>query len=138
MDIYAFTNGRPYFAPGWHDEDVITLFGNVTIDVRNTPPRDDAVMTVLVMFGNATVIVPAGTHVSVGGFSLFSGRTVDLHAPPSGPRLRLTLSSVFGQIKVVEALPEASPPAELGQQPAAVPAPDRAMTGQTVPLNERV
>jgi hypothetical protein len=71
MDIYAFTNGRPYYAPDWHDEDVITLFSNVTIDVRNTPPRDDAVMTVLVLFGNATVIVcspglPAFQRVAPG------------------------------------------------------------------------
>lgn len=138
MDIYAFTNGRPYFAPGWHDEDVITLFSNVTVDLRNSPPRDNAVMTVLVLFANATVIVPAGTRVSISGFSLFGGRAVDLRSAPSGPRLRLNLSALFGQIKVIEALPESSPPAQLTQQPAAIPAPERAMTGQTVPLNERV
>jgi hypothetical protein len=138
MDIYAFTNGRPYYAPGWHDEDVIALFSNVTIDVRNTPPRDDAVMTVLVLFGNTTVIVPAGTQVSVGGFSLFGGRTIDIHAPPAGPRLRLNLSALFGQIKVVESLPEFAPAAQLGQQPAAIAAPGQAATGQTVPLNERI
>ena len=147
MDIYAFTNGRPYYAPGWHDEDVIALFSNVTIDVRNTPPRDDAVMTILVLFGNVTVIVPAGTHVSivpagthvsVGGVSLFGGRTIDLHAAPAGPRLRLNLSALFGQIKVVESLPEFAPAAQLGQQPSAIAAPEQAATGQTVPLNERV
>ena len=138
MDIYAFTNGRPYYAPGWHDEDVIALFSNVTIDVRNTPPRDDAVMTILVLFGNATVIVPAGTHVSVGGVSLFGGRTIDLHAAPAGPRLRLNLSALFGQIKVVESLPEFAPAAQLGQQPSAIAAPEQAATGQTVPLNERM
>jgi hypothetical protein len=138
MDIYAFTNGRPYYAPGWHDEDVIALFSNVTIDVRNTPPRDDAVMTILVLFGNATVIVPAGTQVSVGGLSIFGGRTIDLHAAPAGPRLRLNLSALFGQIKVVESLPELAPAAQLGQQPSAIPAPEQAATGQTVPLNERM
>lgn len=124
MDIYAFTNGRPYFRTGWHDEDVITVFSNVTVDLVNVAPAEDAVLSVLVIFGNATVIVPAGAKIAVGGFSMFGGRSLAITPASAGARTQLTLSSVFGNIRVVEGTP--SPSIEA---PSAKP-----MTGKTVQL----
>ncbi len=124
MNIYAFTSGRPYFAAGWHDEDVLTIFGNVTVDLVNVPSADDAVLSVLVLFGNATVIVPAGAQIAVGGFSLLGKRSITITHQHTGPRMQLTLSAVLGNIRVVEGAPS---PRSAASYPAAA-------TGQTVQL----
>ncbi len=124
MNIYAFTSGHPYFKSGWHDEDVLTLFGNVTVDLVNVPSAEDAVLSVLVLFGNATVTVPTGAQIAIGGFSLFGKRSITITQEHTGPQIQLTLSAVLGNIRVVQRAP--SPRIETSSL--------QAVTGQTVQL----
>lgn len=134
MNIYAFTNGNRLLAGAWHDEDVISLFANVTVDMRNGLPSDDAVLSALTVFSNVTLIIPTGMNVSVGGFSIFGGRNVHINPTTTGPRLSLTLSAVFGNIKVIEALPDQIAAGNIAQLPLQENVNPAPVTGQTVPL----
>lgn len=90
------------FAPGWANEIIVLLFGSAKLDLTKRPPAPDARLTVIAIFGGAKIIVPAGTSVIVGGFSLFGSREVKARAG-DGPNLSLQAFVSFGGVEVVEA-----------------------------------
>jgi hypothetical protein len=57
---------------------------------------------------------------------MFGGRSIDISPNSAGPRMRLTLSSIFGQVRVIEGVQ--SPQIETNYP--------QAMTGQTVQLQQ--
>lgn len=110
MQLALFgTTDEGGFVPGWLAETVLLLFGGADLDLTKRPPAPDATLTVVAIFGGAKVVVPAGSRVTAGGFSLFGGRSVKV-GPGAGPDLRLNAVTVFGGIEVVEA------PARLGAE----------------------
>ncbi len=103
MHFYAFGSGKPFFQDGWRDEEVVSIFGSAKIDLTQAVPAADAALTGLTIFGGMTVIVPAGSRVQIGGMSLFGGREIHVTPGGNGPTIQMTLSSLFGGIKVREA-----------------------------------
>ncbi|GIV97371.1 MAG: hypothetical protein KatS3mg057_2028 [Herpetosiphonaceae bacterium] len=93
------------FTPDWTDEEVIVLFGDANLDLTKRSPGFDAALTVLALFGSAKITVPPGSRVTVNGLSVFGDRKVDV-LPADGPVIHMTLTTLFGSVRVVEAKPE--------------------------------
>ena len=89
-------------APAWTNETVIVLFGGTKLDLTKRPPEPDATLTVVAVFGEAKVIVPAGSRLTVRGLSLFGARQVRVQ-PGTGPDLGLRAFTLFGSVDVTEA-----------------------------------
>lgn len=88
--------------PEWTSETVILLFGGATLDLTRRPPAPDARLTVVVLFGGVRLLVPAESRLTVGGFSLFGGRSVRAESG-TGPDLRIDIFSAFGGAEIKEA-----------------------------------
>ena len=57
----------------------IALFGDIDLDFRQaTVPSGEVVVNAVAPFGNIDVVVPAGSHVDVGGFALFGSKKVSV------------------------------------------------------------
>ena len=89
------------FAPDWSRERVFGVFGPIELDLAARQTADEAAVTAFTVFGGVTTIVPAGSAVSVSGFAVFGSRSVDVaRSETAGPRLKLSLSTVFGGVSV--------------------------------------
>jgi hypothetical protein len=106
LALFGGFDRRP-LAPGWKKETFLAIFGGGSVDLTESPPDGEGNLRVLSVFGGVTFIVPAGTRISMGGVSLFGGRTVNVREG-DGPRIRLSATAVFGGVDVREPKPGAA------------------------------
>ena len=82
----------------------IALFGDIDLDfAQATMPAGEAVINAVAPFGNIDVVVPADSHVDVGGFALFGSKKVSVADPGSAetaPTIRVRGFTIFGSVKV--------------------------------------
>jgi hypothetical protein len=82
----------------------IALFGDIDLDFRQaTLPSGEVVVTAVAPFGNVDVVVPARSHVDVGGFTLFGSKKVavaQISSDQTAPTIRVRGFSIFGSLKV--------------------------------------
>jgi DUF1707 SHOCT-like domain/Cell wall-active antibiotics response LiaF, C-terminal len=81
----------------------VSLFADVDLDLRQAEIQAQrTTVTVLAVFGNIDVYVPAGINVDVGGLTVFGHRRTwgRLTGPPSAPALYVRALSLFGTVDV--------------------------------------
>ena len=88
-------------APGWTRETVVSVLGSLKLDLSGSPPADGARLTVAALVGSNTIILPAGTRVSVSGLSIFGARRVKV-SPGDGPAISVAVYAVFGSTKITD------------------------------------
>jgi len=94
------------FPPQWTNETVISIVGQVKLDLTRRVPAPNARLTVVSIVGRTAIRVPAGRRLSVGGGSAFGVRHLAAE-PGNGPDLYLDLYAIVGQVDVTEEpLPE--------------------------------
>jgi hypothetical protein len=80
------------------------LFGDIDLDLRQASiPEGDVAINAIAPFGNIDVLVPQGTQVDVGGFTLFGSKKVAVDEPPTAgdaPLIRVRGVTLFGSLKV--------------------------------------
>jgi hypothetical protein len=93
--------GERPIPPGWTNETAVAIFGGGDIDLTQSPPGENARLKAVALFGGIDIKVPAGSRVSVSGFSLLGGRDIKVE-PGDGPEMRMRLIAVLGGIEVKE------------------------------------
>jgi Cell wall-active antibiotics response 4TMS YvqF len=82
----------------------IALFGDIDLDLRHaTMPPGEVVINAVAPFGNIDVLVPEGTQVDVGGFTLFGSKKIavgEATENQSTAVIRVRGFSLFGSLKV--------------------------------------
>ncbi len=82
----------------------IALFGDIELDFRQaTMPPGDVVINAVAPFGSIDILVPDGTQVEVGGFTLFGSKRVavgETTTKGSETVIRVRGFSLFGSLKV--------------------------------------
>ena len=101
--IFGGFDRRP-FAPGWKKETLVAILGGGEVDLSESPPEGDGVLTAVAVLGGIELRVAPGSRISMSGFGLFGGRSVDVTAG-YGPAIRMRLYAVFGGIEVKEQAP---------------------------------
>ena len=82
----------------------VALFGDIDLDLRQaTVPAGGVVISAIAPFGNIDVVVPPGSQVDVGGFTLFGSKKISVAQGGSdgtGPLIRVRGFTLFGSLKV--------------------------------------
>jgi hypothetical protein len=104
--IFGGFDRRP-FPPGWSKETLVAVLGGGEVDLSESPPAGVGVLTGVAVLGGIDLRVAAGTRVSMSGFSLFGGRSVNVREG-DGPLIRMRLFAVFAGIEVKEYDPAAA------------------------------
>ena len=82
----------------------MALFGDIDLDLRQaTLPSGGVVISAIAPFGNIDVVVPAGSHVDAGGFTLFGSKRVTVaqgESVSTGALIRVRGFTLFGSLKV--------------------------------------
>ncbi len=99
MHITIFGDRKTRLSPGWVKETLVSVFGDSTLDA-SADPGPGPVLTVIGLFAEATVRVPAGARITDGGLSLFGDRSVDV-PPGEGAEVRINAYGAFCDLKVV-------------------------------------
>ena len=84
---------------GWTDEQIVSLFGDVRLDLRTRPPGARAILRVFHLVGDVRLSVSAGTRVTTGGTTLLGDQRVDVEAG-QGPEIEVRAWGLFGDVKV--------------------------------------
>jgi hypothetical protein len=88
-------------APGWTRETVVSVLGRLELDLSGSPPADGAKLTVLTVLGSNKIVLPAGTRVSVSGFSIVGARRVDL-SQGDGPAVSVAVNALIGSTMITD------------------------------------
>lgn len=81
----------------------VSVFADVDLDLRQAEIQAErTTVTVLAVFGNVDVYVPAGVNVDVGGLTIFGHRRTwgRLTGPPTAPALYVRTLSFSGTVDV--------------------------------------
>jgi hypothetical protein len=82
----------------------VALFGDIDLDLRQaTVPAGGVVISAIAPFGNIDVVVPVGSQVDVGGFTLFGSKKISVtrgESDGTAPLIRVRGFSLFGSLKV--------------------------------------
>jgi hypothetical protein len=82
----------------------VAVFGDIDLDLRQaTMPPGEVIINAVAPFGNIDVLVPEGTQVDVGGFTLFGSKKVavaDAGTNESAAVIRVRGFTLFGSLKV--------------------------------------
>lgn len=65
---------------GWSDEQIVALIGDVSMDLRNRPPTDGAILRVFHLIGDVRLRVSSGTRVTTSGTTLLGDHRVEVEA----------------------------------------------------------
>jgi Cell wall-active antibiotics response 4TMS YvqF len=80
------------------------LFGDIDLDLRQAAmPQGEVMINAIAPFGNIDVVVPAGTKVDIGGFTVFGSKKVNVaDGGGDGPAaaVRVRGFTLFGHLKV--------------------------------------
>lgn len=87
--------------PGWTDESIVVLIGDVKLDLRNRPPGEGGSLSIFRLIGDVRVRVPPGTRVSIRGSTLFGDRSIDVSSDDGSP-LEMRVSGLLGDLEVTE------------------------------------
>jgi len=85
---------------GWAKEALVGIFGEFELDAT-AGHAPGASLTLVGLFTDATVGVPAGCRVSGRSFSLFGDRQVDV-ARGDGDEIRINAYGLFCDLNVIE------------------------------------
>lgn len=85
---------------GWSDEQIVVVFGDVQMDLRDRPPSDGAILRVFHLIGDVRLHVSAGTRVITSGTTLLGDQRVDVEAG-EGPRFEVRAWGLFGDVEIV-------------------------------------
>jgi hypothetical protein len=105
LALFGGFDRRP-IGPGWTKETFVAVFGGGEVDLTESPPEGEGQLTAFALFGGMTLIVPAGTRISMGGASIFGGRSVNVQEG-DGPAIRLKAVAIFGGVEAREPKPGA-------------------------------
>jgi predicted membrane protein len=86
-------------APGWTDEQVVVLLGDVKMDLRNRPPGEGAILRVFHLVGDVRLHVSAGTRVTTSGSTLLGDHRVEVETG-DGPAFEVRAWGLFGDVKI--------------------------------------
>jgi predicted membrane protein len=86
-------------APGWTDEQIVVLLGDVKLDLTNRAPSEGAILRVFHLVGDVRMRVPAGTRVTTSGTTLLGDHRVEVE-PGEGTAFEVRAWAIFGDIKV--------------------------------------
>ena len=86
---------------GWSDEQIVALFGDVRMDLRDRPPTDGATLRVFHLVGDVKLRVPTGTRVVTGGTTLFGDQRVKVEHG-EGPEFEVRAWGLVGDGDVTE------------------------------------
>lgn len=96
----AILGGRRITLPvGWTKQRLVAIFGGAHVDAT-AAPGDGAALVIVTILGGAEIVVPDGARVTVGGFALLGGRSVEVSSKDDGPEIRITAYTVLGGLRV--------------------------------------
>jgi hypothetical protein len=96
----AILGGREITLPvGWTRQRLISVFGGADVDATAAPGAG-AELTFVGVFGGASVRVPEGARVSIGGFALLGGRRVKVSSSETGPAIKVNAYSLLGGLEI--------------------------------------
>lgn len=99
MTFQLFGGTRTTLPAKWQAQRFFTIFGGTRLTAAE--PGENARLKVTSVIGSIRVVVPAGTRVTLEGFSILGGR--ENRAPDGdGPPMTVCASTYFGSV-VVEA-----------------------------------
>lgn len=103
LALFGGFDRRP-LGPGWKKETFVAIFGGGEVDLTDSPPDGEGSLKAVSVLGGMTLIVPAGTRISMSGASILGGRTVNV-SEGDGPVIRLRAIAVLGGVEVREPKP---------------------------------
>jgi hypothetical protein len=98
-DIAIFGGRRITLPVGWTKQRLVAIFGGAHVDATAQPGEGAALMIVTIL-GGAEIVVPEGARVTIGGFALLGGRSVEVSSKEDGPEIRVNAYSVLGGLRV--------------------------------------
>jgi hypothetical protein len=98
-DIAIFGGRRITLPVGWTKQRLVAIFGGGHVDAT-AAPGDGAALVIVTILGGAEIVVPDGARVTVGGFALLGGRSVEISSKEEGPEIRITAYTVLGGLRV--------------------------------------
>lgn len=99
MNIQFFSTRQTALPQGWNKETSISIFGSTRIDAT-AAPGGDAKLSVVTLFGSASVRVPPGCSIRLSGMDVFGSQSVEVEPAPGGPLIQLRAIPILGSIKV--------------------------------------
>lgn len=84
---------------GWSDEQIVVLFGDVRMDLRDRPPGEGAILRVFHLIGDVRLQVAPGTRVITSGVTLLGDQRVGV-AAGEGPEFEVRAWGVFGDVEI--------------------------------------
>ncbi|MDJ0396547.1 LiaF-related protein [Rhodococcus sp. G-MC3] len=82
----------------------VLILGDLKLDLRSAIiGGHDSTVTIVSIFGDATLTVPDGVNVEVGGFDILSDREIDTGSGdpgPHAPTIKIRSFCVFGDLTV--------------------------------------
>ncbi|GAA1025414.1 MULTISPECIES: hypothetical protein [Amycolatopsis] len=99
MSFSLFGGSRPALPAGWRQESVTTIIGGT--DLVAAEPGDGATLKLTSVIGKIRVAVPAGTPVTLRGWSLLGERR-NQAAEGGGKPVTVVASTVIGEVEIVE------------------------------------
>ncbi len=100
MNIVVFGSfGKRVLASGWKRETAIALVGGGDFDLTGIEPGENARLTAVAILGSVNLVVDDNTNVTMGGFSLFGSRNVEIKGG-DGPPIRVVGFVLFGSVNI--------------------------------------
>jgi hypothetical protein len=84
---------------GWSDEQIVVVFGDVRMDLRNRAPGEGAILRVFHLIGDVRLRVSPGTRVVTSGSTLLGDQRVVVE-PGEGPELEVRGWGLIGDLEI--------------------------------------
>jgi hypothetical protein len=85
--------------PGWSDEQIVVLVGDVRMDLRNRAPSEGAILRIFHLIGDVRLRVSPGTRVVTSGSTLLGDQRVGVE-PGEGPELEVRAWGLIGDLEI--------------------------------------
>ena len=96
------SGGRTDLPAGWSDETSISALSPTHIDATSSP-AEGAKLNVISIMCATTVLVPAGSRITLSGGDVLGGHSVDVEPSDDGPEIRVQAIPVLGRVKIKSA-----------------------------------
>ena len=96
------SGGCTELSAGWGDETSLSALSPTSVDAI-APPADGAKLTVISIMCATTVLVPAGSRITLSGGDVLGSHSVDVEPSDDGPEIRVQAIPVLGRVKIKSA-----------------------------------